>query len=879
MALANGGWTIDDYRELLAQARTALGNDTDIDSGKALGVSPFLPTREKPAEMSVEPEIIADSEPAAKKNIILPEPVAPNAPEQAPTPREIQPINPPVRPETQTEPESANARDNKTKIVVTLPKKQPEASHSYFSIDEANVETLPARDSAENAQMCKKELPGPEITPGAVGLPDSPTRNLPEPWDSPGGWLIQPQKTGESPRLVTPGAHNPLSTRVEKRPNEAEQDEAQIRIAGFDAKEPPVPHVDESAAEIELNARREDLVTTFRVDITDGGTVRAVSKAEPEPEKAEAEEEFSESGQEFEYLNPNEQGSFNRTLLYTARKFSVRTFWTGLLLVFGVFITVLSFGAEGTVGGVENTVFSMGGNIICLCLLGWLCLRDIPGGLQLLFRGKGNSDSAFALAYIAAFIIGLLPMLTDKLRVGSAVVFTMPVLLAGFWNTASKNAILQNLQRNFNEWAIRRKDSLYAIHAVANRKDAADMSVGLRAQNAPILVSQKTLFPVHFRREGEDSAAVDRLFRIMLPIAGAVSLVLSGALAAVKKDIALALAVLPAAFTALLPISLLAAHTLPMKRLRSQLAEDGAMLASISAAEKIAKAKTLALDGVELYHRQECQMTGFRCVRKDVRQFDAMLYAAAMLREMDGPAMEACRRQMLFEDAEIPLLRDVRVERLGISAKIPQGHGTQTVLLGTLKFLNLREIGGLPNAVDEMKWAQQGLKVLYLAVSGQYQAYMLFSYKAAHHLDKIKTLTQDGMQVLVATRDPNINEQELVRQFKLSQNTIKSQNAIKIATARGEEAFQKYRLQEAATASAAALHDGSAFSFLSLIHAARRVAGAARRTTLTQLILLAAETLLFAVGLLLGMPPATAVLVLFGLQFGGTLLLLLLGRA
>ncbi|MDR3343991.1 MAG: hypothetical protein LBT21_00100 [Oscillospiraceae bacterium] len=861
--MTNGAWTLDDYRELLAQARTALGEDSGEDSqsisDSGVAASTFFPPRAVPAE----PENVE----------------APVAPEPAET-IEPEPVPPPPRTIQEEEPPQQKIRP----IERLNPIVPPDGLRPADDIRPAEETPAPAAQPVPNDKtkiIITAHLPEPEITPNAVGLPDSPTQFIPEPWDSPGGWLIQPQKTGESPRLITPGAHEPFADKAAEAPEDAEQDEAQLRLAGFDVSEPAVPHVDEGAAENELNARREGVVNTFRVDISDGKAVRSDEDEEfpQETEHVGAKDEFTESEPEFEYRAASEQGSFNRTLLYTARKFSARTVWMGLLLILGAVLAALSLGAEGGVGGVENTVFSMGGNIICLCILGWLCLRDIPGGLQLLVRGKGNSDSAFALAYIAAFIVGLLPLLTDKLRVGGALVFTLPVILAGFWNTAAKNAILQNLQRNFNEWAIRRSDLLYSVHTVEDRQDAADMSIGLRAQDAPILVSQKTLFPAHFRREGEDSAAVDKLFRIMLPIAGAVSLVLAGALFAVNKDLAMALALIPAAFTALLPGSLLAAQTIPMKKLRRQLAEDGAMLASVSAAEKIAAAKTAALDGVELYHRQECQMTGFRCVRADVRQFDAMLYAAAMLREMDGPAMEACRRQMLFDDAEIPLLRDVRVERLGISARIPQGHGAPTVLLGTLKFLSLHQIGGLPSAADEMKWAQQGLKVLYLSVGGQYQAYMLFSYKPARHLDKLKSLTQDGLQLLVATRDPNINEQELLRQFKLSQNTVKPQNAVKIASTRGEEAFQKYRLQEAASVDAGALHDGSAFSFLALIDAARRVAKAAKRTTFTQMVLLAAEMLFFAVGLLLGMNPATAVSALLGLQFGGTFLLLALGRA
>jgi len=836
--------SLQDYRDLLAQV-DALTDDKPAaekpDNAEEGRGSPFLPDPVQPvySDGCVPPYTLRKEPEAGPEPIPLSKPKAPPKSAEAHTP-ETQPVDP--------------------------------DAHDYAGEERPLSEiTVKVNDKTKIIN----EAPPPEITPGAVGLPDLPTRVLTEPWDSPGGWLIRPQKAGEPPRLITAGARDSVpagETAPAADTEDDSQDERQIRIEGFDLEEPPVPQVDENAAENGLRLRRKPVVSGFRVDIPDEDGEFY------EEEHAEAAESPDED-REFDYYSPAEQSGVNRTLLFNARRYSSRTFWMAMLVVFGAVLAAFSFGAEGGIGGMENTVFSMGGNIICLCFLGWFSLRDIPGGLRLMIKGKSNSDSAFALAYIAALAAGLLPLFTDKLRVGSAVVFTLPVLLAGFWNMAAKNAILQNLQRNFNEWAIRRGNALYSVHAVEDRQDIDDMSTGLRVPDAPILVSQKTLFPANFRREGEDSAAVDRLFKLMLPVAGAFSLALAGVFYAVTKSFAFALAVIPASFTALLPLSLLAAQTIPMSSLRRQLEEDGAMLASVSAAQELAGAKTLALDGVELYLRQECLMTDFCCVREDVRQYDVMLYAAAMLREMDGPAMDACRRQVLFENAEVPALRDVLVERLGISAKIPQGSGAYTVLLGTLKYLGAHEVSGLPDAMDEIRWTQPGLKPLYLAVGGQLMAYMLFSYKPAHHLDKLTALVREGMQLLVATRDPNINEQELTRQLRLTQNAVNQQNAVKIATTRGEEAFQKYRLQEVAEADAAALHDGSAFSFLSLINAAHRVTKAARRSLLAQMLLLAAGTLFFALSLLLGLDAVIAVLALCGIQLGGTLLMLFLGKA
>lgn len=825
--MPNGSWSVNDYLELLAKAQAAFG-----DAPKEPEPQPAPAVVNEPAPAAEEEKPVAVNEtPPAKEELAEP---TENDYEHI-----IHDITPPAVPD---EPERA-AQDDKTIVFA--------AKNGGEEIDSAS--------------------PGGEDT--------SPTRLLPEPFDRPGGIVQNPQHTGEAPTILTASALGEMVVLQERGSEESAPAEGQLRFEGFEDK--PVPKVDEHTAENQLNGRRREKLRDFRVE-----TPKTEASQDVEADGGDDDDEFNNTKDDssdtgFEYRDPNERDSTYRVFLNSDQKSGAAVLRLVGLAIFGGVLAGLSLFAEGGVSGIENNIFSMGSNVFCLALLGYFCYRDIFGGLSLLFRGQGDGDSAFALAYLLALSVGVLPLFLGSLSVPGAALFSLPVLFMGLWNAAAKNAILHNLTLNFQEWAYADSSGrdIYAVHLVTDKKDAAAMCADLRGSTTnKILVSQQILFPSGFRKESEDTAAVDKLFRILLPFAGGVALLLSAAVYLINKNLPLAVALLPASFTALLPMPLLAAQTIPLKRMRRQLKEDRAMLASVGAAKRIAQADAFAIDAVELYLRNECEMRMPQFASPDIKIFDVMLYITAMLREMDGPAVISVQNSV--SDKDIPRLRDVCVESQGITAKIPQGFGMQAVLLGTLKHLELHQVKGLPNELDEnAKWSSLRLKVLYFAMGDEYIACIPFSYRPARHLDRLRELTGDGMRMLVATRDPNITEEEIVRSFKLANGLTKRQDAVRIAKTIGEEAFQKYRLQAAQKGPAAALHDGSAHSYFSLIAAARRLTRAAKRTSLAQLLLMAAWTLVFAVGILLGLDPAVALLSLLGLQLGGTLLLLLLGRA
>ncbi|MDR0883713.1 MAG: hypothetical protein LBN05_03795 [Oscillospiraceae bacterium] len=833
--------TIEEIQALLEKSRALTGNDS----------RPTPPPAASPSDTTPVYFAPAGEEPAASS-------VPASPPPPAPAPTETPAVTETEMPAQSDKTQEFGSRTKKPRTKAALFGKSKELTPPAPPPPPEPAPVPPAVDKPDWAAVFHPEEEHTRIA--EVAAPKQSIEPLELPSD----------ETKKPPSFTTP----PLYTEP-KAPTDDIDDEingAQLVLEGFYQKEKPPVQVEEHEAEKQLHRRRKEKINTFPKnvpleDVWSGAVPEEDEDSEEEPPPAE-----------FEYTDPADRDSINHDLLATARSTAGRAKLSGGLLALGLVLTLLSWGGElGSALGFENHLLSMTGNLMCLALFGFLCAHDIGDGLARLFRWKGDSDSAIGVAYVLSLVVGLLPLLPiPSLGTTNQIAFTLPLLLAGFLNQVAKNATVQNLAHSFGEWAILHANALFAVHPLTSKSDEDELRAGVHLKSAPILVSQQIAFPKDFCRESGDNPPLERLFRWLIPISLGISVLVSVALFLRTGAMATSLATLPALSIALLPFALFAAQTLPMRRVRQQLQEDKAMLASVPAAQKIASAGAYALDGVELFDRANCALVKFLPAREaGANLATIMTYAAAMLREMDGPALEAFRRQMNVPDADIPKVREVcSHEKLGISAKLPHGSFSDTVLLGTLRFLSSHSVAGLPDGPTEQHWEKRGFRPLYLSFAGQYQATVVFRYKPARFLQRISTLAKFGLQLLVCTRDPNITERGLLKQFSLTQP-----GAVCIASPRGEVAFQRYRLLQAPSAPAAALHDGSAHSYLSLILAAHRIDRAARRTNFAQLVLLVAAAVFFSVALLMGLEAITAVLILFGVQVLGTVVLLLLGRA
>ena len=664
---------------------------------------------------------------------------------------------------------------------------------------------------------------------------------------------------------------------VQEDTDAIEYPDGQLFIEGYNKPE-PIALKSEKKAQQELAER---VPANFEVNFESEEPESVVEREKPdEPEETQEAEEILVD----EYRQPEDKDGFNRSITKLANRMSGKAFGSACLLIFGVVLAVLSFGGESV--STENTTFSMGANVICMVILFYLCNRDMKGGLRLVFSSKRDNDSALALAFGLGAAISFLPLFSDFFSVRSAVVYSLPVLIFGFWNTVSKNVLVQNLQRNFNEWAISRGDKIYSVHAVKDRKHAAELAVALdhRTKDSPILVSQKVEFPANFKSCGDDTKVADKFYRYLVPGAFGYALIIAAILYFKHNDWATIIAILPAAFTAILPFALFAAHTIPLYGIRSRLAKENAMLASVTAAQELAESDVLAIDAAELFQREDCSLLGMiPSFSNSILPREDILALASILREMDSPAVNGFYGTFTLNDGEkIPALREVRIENSGIYGRLPydlpNARKGQLVHLGTYDFMNSHEIKNISQKAKNAVLNYPQRKVLYFAVGGEFSRCLMFYYSPAPPFPKLLANLKDGLQLLVATRDPNIKGSEIAQNLKLTQGNFASQNAVKIAHTRAEETFQQYRLEALTDMDAKAFHDGSAFSCFSLLHAARALSKGAKRAITSQLLVLITAGLMFALCLALGMDPVSAVLLLSGVQFFGAVGTWLVGR-
>jgi len=387
------------------------------------------------------------------------------------------------------------------------------------------------------------------------------------------------------------------------------------------------------------------------------------------------------------------------------------------------------------------------------CALTWIIVREHMGdGLRDLLRLSPTTSSFHALALAMEFLRGILLAASGAEKTNAY--FSVVVLLAVALSMGMKYLYVLQIVKNLD---LIRDKKTYAVQVT-------DLSLSKKYIHKVCTASPLVEFPNVLRTsfDGDPVQKRSRKFNLF---------VLLGVIA---TSVAVALihdGTFPTAFSALLILcaSFAAelAFTLPYIILQIRLRKLGSMLIGNYSIEQLKDTDTLLVKDTDLFPPENNEILNVR-IRKPEMTDDILRYTAALLRLSESPMEDAFHRLYPeLSDREPTVLQWRVIKNYGIVATV----NIDNVLLGNRNLMlshNMR-----PWSPDkEAMLTAAGVHMTYLAVNGEIVATMIFRYGEDPELKRSAERLGGEFNLLVDTKDCNINESMIQRRYDLSRTKV-----------------------------------------------------------------------------------------------------------
>ena len=210
-------------------------------------------------------------------------------------------------------------------------------------------------------------------------------------------------------------------------------------------------------------------------------------------------------------------------------------------------------------------------------------------------------------------------------------------------------------------------------------------------------------------------------------------------------------------------------YVLPILKFQKTLSKVGAVIPGYSAAEDIATANCVVLEGRELFPREKVLLHGIKTFEKE-RVDQAILYAASVLIHscdtMSYMFMKVIqgKTDMLFDTDSV-----VYEEGLGFSFWVDKNR----ILVGRRELLEAHEID-VPSRDYENRYTKTSTRdAIYLAVAGKLYAMFVISYAPDEEMQSmLQDLVKNNVNIIVRTRDFIISADKIARMYDIPRSLV-----------------------------------------------------------------------------------------------------------
>lgn len=576
--------------------------------------------------------------------------------------------------------------------------------------------------------------------------------------------------------------------------NAEEEIGMQITFDGFDDTMESIPTIDEEVAEQILEQRRMEKVGKFRLFGPD-----------------ETDQELGNSDVvKDDYASHSEKSSFIEKLIATKSATQLKIFIT---LGIGAIILGLSLlFKHDLVPNFLSTSAGRGYFIVQIILfIGVIAtnLNVFKHGINV-FKGV-NSDFPVAITAVLVLVHSFAMLIHRDLRLDNGVLLTLVSTFAILMSQIGKRQMMARLIDNFS--FITDGQDKYTVENIANAVDAEVISRGLLEEDEPIIkTSVKADFPTNFLEISCKNEPADRISKYIFIVSLVLSLALTIALT-IRDSLFTGLNIGLCGLTASAPVALLFLTNSMLGDVSLALNEYGSRVCGYEGAVMAEDANAMVMEASDLFGKDSCDIYGIKTFN-GAKVDDAIIQAAAVIIQTKSPLAHAFDDVIIGKQSILPKVEGVIYEeKMGTSAWIYK----RKVLVGNRDLLINHGVT-VPNEAFEKRHTIKGRKALYLAVNGKIIAMFVVSYSADPDLKhELKRLEHSGINIIVKSCDPYINETSIAELFNLPEGFIRVMN---YSAAR---VYDKYSSLNVEKSPAYVVHNGTALGFVSAMRGAKAI--------------------------------------------------------
>ncbi len=720
------------------------------------------PLPEEPPEEPVHPTIIPGPEPTPEPARPTPKPEIQPAPLSEPEIPESSPSQP-ASPAPGASPQ-IRCRDSEEPVKEPVPVPQvKEEVPLPAQRREPPVKPAPRMISGYRALTCAPmhmvEAGGLSevLSAEAVFYPEAVPEPPPEPIPLPS--MPHPESTEFKPPIIV--EHTLEFKLPVKKPVSDEPAPAQEAAAQEDLESEPIPFPDSDVLEAQEEEIPEEAPKKKNGFHVFGNEEEDNDSADALPQEQEELDDYS---------IPSDAPSISHDLGTDLRKMYLRLAVTGIsttLLFLNGFIGEMQgllprqiqifYGIQPYL--ILNLIFS----VIAFAF----CATAIFNGIKGMFTLQANSDSAIAVAAVAALIQDCALFFSqENVKNGSLHLYSALVVMALFLNTGGKVSLLKRINKNFAYVAA--PDQKQSIQIFDDHNTSLQMAKGC-VMDAPVIAFQKkTNFLKHFLRLSYEPDPSEQHSQTLAPILFVLSLVLCMVTLYLTKNMYRALSAFAAATCISVPFANMLCVNLPLGRLSKIASRCGAMIVGYPSVEQFSNTNAVMVDAKDLFPKGTVILNGIKTFAGQ-RIDEAIVDATALMCSVGGPLSDLfdqiikSRRDMLPK-IENPVYEDNQ----GIIGWV----SGRRILVGNRQLMESHGIEP-PSHDYEEKYITSGKQIIYLASGGDLVAMFVVSYNSDRRRAlELRRMEDNGISLIVRTCDPNITPELLAQCFGLDAHCI-----------------------------------------------------------------------------------------------------------
>lgn len=472
-----------------------------------------------------------------------------------------------------------------------------------------------------------------------------------------------------------------------------------------------------------------------------------------------------------DYERPEDARAVRAEINMERRKLMFRSVMTGIAFVLSLVLVLLQRNIPGVLTDLVPNADIMYCivNFLLLALGIALCHVTVLNGLRPLLTFRGNSDTAVAVAAVAAAAQGMISFFdVSAYYSGEKSLYTLLVLFALMLNSIGKLWIERRIRDNFK--FISAPNRKYAVKILSDMQLAEKMVTGTKADRPIVAYQRRTKFLKNFLKLSYTPDPCETAAAKFAPVCTAVAVIVAIVFGIISKNASDAVSAFTAVACVGIPACCLLSVNLPMRSLCKSAVKNNAMVVGYPAVRQFADTRALMVDSRELYPRGRVNLLSVKTF--NTYNIDkALVNAAAVMKVANTPMTYMFEDVIVDKGEELPPVESVKYEDgKGLICWV----GGERLLIGTRELMGKYSID-LPSAdFEESNKQDENNAVTYLANAGQLVAMLVTEYTADKRIvTELKRLEKSGVTVLIRTADPNVTQERVARDFRLYYRSIR----------------------------------------------------------------------------------------------------------